>query len=83
LSAAAENTKKWRSAIDGRTTRHAGYAISPRVRKPIAEASGWANTAAGMCKARHGRLPKMDWPLALALAAYPLVCPPKLLEAYG
>ena len=32
------------SAIDARTTRHAGYAVSQRIRKRIEEASGWAKT---------------------------------------
>jgi len=33
------------SAIDGRTTRHAGYVASLRVRKRIEEAFGWAKRA--------------------------------------
>ena len=37
---ATQNTKGRRSAIDGRTTRHAGYAISLRIRKRIEEAFG-------------------------------------------
>ena len=43
----AQNTNGRRSAIDGRTTRHAGYAISLRIRKRIEEAFGWAKTVAG------------------------------------
>jgi hypothetical protein len=42
-----------RSAIDGRTTRHPGYAISQRIRKRIEEAFGWAKTVAGLRKMRH------------------------------
>jgi Transposase DDE domain len=34
------------SAIDGRTTRHAGYAVSQRKRKLVEEAFGWAKTIA-------------------------------------
>ena len=41
-----QNTKGRRSAIDGRTTRHAGYAVSLRVRKRIEEVFGWIKTAA-------------------------------------
>jgi hypothetical protein len=38
------------SAIDGRTTRHAGYAISQRIRKRIEEASGWSKTVGPLAK---------------------------------
>ena len=42
----ARNTNGCRSAIDGRTTRHAGYAASQRIRKRIEEAFGWIKTVA-------------------------------------
>jgi transposase len=48
----AQNTSGRRSAIDGRTTRHAGYATSQRIRKRIEEAFGWIKTVACLCKAR-------------------------------
>ncbi len=38
----AQNTAGRRSAIDGRTTRHAGYALSQRIRKRIEESFGWS-----------------------------------------
>ena len=41
------------SAIDGRTTRHPGYAISQRKRKRIEECFGWLKTIALMRKLRH------------------------------
>src|SRR6478672_3267938 len=43
----AQNTTKRRSAIDGRTTRHGGYAVSLRIRKRIEEPFGWIKTIAG------------------------------------
>ena len=43
----AQNTSGRSSAIDGRTTRHAGYAVSQRIRKRIEEAFGWIKTVAG------------------------------------
>ena len=43
----AQNTNGRSSAIDGRTTRHAGYALSQRIRKRIEEAFGWIKTVAG------------------------------------
>jgi len=75
----AQNTNGQRSAIDGRTTRHAGYAISLRIRKRIEEAFGWAKTVAGMRKVRHRGLPKVGWQFTFAMAAYNLVRLPKLL----
>jgi hypothetical protein len=74
----AQNTNGRRSAIDGRTTRHAGYAISLRIRKRIQEAFGWAKTVAGLRKARHRGLLKVGWQFTLAMAAYNLVRLPKL-----
>ncbi|MBV1795744.1 IS5 family transposase [Siccirubricoccus sp. G192] len=77
----AQNTSGRCSAIDGRTTRHPGYAISLRIRKRIEEAFGWAKTIAGLRKARHRGLPKIDWQFTFAMAAYNLVRLPKLLAA--
>jgi len=77
----AQNTSGRRSAIDGRTTRHPGYAVSQRIRKRIEEAFGWAKTVAGLRKARHRGLPKVGWQFTLAMAAYNLVRLPKLLGA--
>jgi len=75
----AQNQSGRRSAIDGRTTRHLGYAVSQRIRKRIEEAFGWAKTVAGLRKLRHRGLPKVDWQFTLAMAAYDLVRLPKLL----
>jgi transposase len=77
----AQNTAGRRSAIDRRTTRHAGYALSQRIRKRIEEAFGWAKTVAGLRKMRHRGLPKVGWQFTLAMAAYNLVRLPKLLAA--
>ncbi len=77
----AQNTSGRRSAIDGRTTRHPGYAVSPRIRKRIEEAFGWAKTVAGLRKARHRGLSRIDWQFTLAMAAYNLVRLPKLFGA--
>ena len=74
-----QNQSGRRSAIDGRTTRHAGYALSQRIRKRIEEAFGWAKTVAGLRKMRHRGLPKVDWQFTLAMAAYDLVRLPNCL----
>src|SRR5690606_2859423 len=48
----AQNLSGRRSAIDGRTTRHTGYATSQRIRKRIEEVFGWIKTVAGQRKTR-------------------------------
>src|SRR5216683_3329830 len=75
----AQNDTNRRSAIDGRTTRHPGYAVSMRIRKRIEEAFGWAKTVAGLRKMRHRGLSKVDWQFTLAMTAYNLIRLPKLL----
>ena len=74
-----QNTNGRSSAIDGRTTRRGGYAVSQRIRKRIEEAFGWAKTVAGLRKARHRGLSKIDWQFTFAMAAYNLVRLPKLM----
>ena len=74
----ARNTNR-RSAIDGRTTRHPGYAISQRLRKRIEEGFGWMKTVAGLRKTKYRGLEKVGWVFTLAAAAYNLVRLPKLL----
>jgi transposase len=61
------------SAIDGRTARHEGYAISQRKRKRIEECFGWLKTIALMRKVRHRGIEKVGWVFTFAAAAYNLV----------
>ena len=61
------------SAIDGRTTRHPGYAVSQRKRKRIEECFGWLKTIALLRKVRHRGVCKVHWIFTLACAAYNLV----------
>jgi len=61
------------SAIDGRTTRHAGYAVSQKKRKRIEECFGWLKTIALLRKVRHRGTLNVDWIFSLACAAYNLV----------
>ena len=77
----AQNTKSRRSAIDGRTTRHPGYAVSQRIRKRIEEVFGWTKTVAGQRKTRFRGLPRVRWAFTFAMAAYNLIRLPKLLRA--
>ena len=69
------------SAIDARTTRHAGYAVSQKKRKRIEECFGWLKTIALLRKVRHRGLRKVDWIFTFACAAYNLVRMRKLLAA--
>jgi hypothetical protein len=50
----AQNTaRRGGSAIDGRTTRHPGYAVSQRIRKRVEEIFGWMKTVGGFRKTRY------------------------------
>lgn len=70
----ARNVKRCSgSAIDERTTRHAGYAISQKKRKRIEESFGWLKTIALMRKVRHRGVHKVGWVFTFAAAAYNLV----------
>lgn len=77
----AQNTAGRRSAIDGRTTRHLGYAASIRVRKRIEEVFGWIKGSAGQRKTKVRGLEKVLFALTFAAAAYNFVRLPKLLAA--
>jgi len=69
----AQNTSQRSSAIDGRTTRHRGYASSQRFRKRIEECFGWAKTVGGLRKSRFVGRAKLDFQFVLTMAAYNLV----------
>jgi hypothetical protein len=70
---AQNNKRNGGSAIDGRTTRHAGYAVSQRKRKRVEECFGWMKTIALLRKVRHRGLFKVGWVFTFAAAAYNLV----------
>jgi transposase len=71
------------SAIDGRTTRHAGYAVSQRKRKRIEEAFGWVKTIAGLAKVKVRGLARVRHAFTFAMAAYNLIRMPRLLAEAG
>jgi transposase len=77
----AQNTTNRRSAIDGRTTRHPGSAVSGRMRKRIEEVFGWSTAAAGFRKTHHRGLARVAWMFTLTATAYNLVRLPKLVGA--
>ena len=77
----AQNSTNRASAIDGRTTRHPGHALSQRIRKRIEGAVGWIKVPGGLRKTRHRGLERVGWSFTLTAAAYNLIRIPKLLEA--
>ena len=72
-----------RSAVDLRTTRHPGYAISQRIRKRIEEIFGWTKSAAGMRQTKFRGIERVGWAFSLAAAAYNLIPLPPLLARSG
>lgn len=73
--------KRRKTAIDGRTLRHPGYAISQCCRKRIEEVFGWIKTTAGLAQLKVRGLAKAQAVFTFAILAYNLVRIPKLLEA--
>jgi IS5 family transposase len=67
------------SAIDGRTTRHAGYGVSQRKRKLVEEVFGWGKTIAGIAKVKMRGLARVRYHFIFAMAAYNLIRIPRLL----
>jgi transposase len=67
------------SAIDGRTTRHPGYAMSQHARPRIEPAFGWLKTIAWIRKVKLRGLANVDWLFVFASAAFNLIRLPKLL----
>jgi transposase len=69
----AQHTLRRRSAIDGRTTRHPGYAVSQRCRKKVEQPFGWMKTVGLLRKLRHRGGRCVDWIVSFTAAAYNLV----------
>lgn len=75
----AQNVSGRRSAIDRRTTRHRGYALSQIIRKRIEEVFGWAKGSGKSRKTRFRGLPRVGFAFSLDVAAYNLIRLPRLL----
>lgn len=65
--------QKQRTALDARTTRHAGYAISQRCRKRVEEVFGWLKTVGLLRQTRHRGRDRVGWMFTFAAAVYNLV----------
>jgi transposase len=77
----AQHTTGRRSAIDARTTRHPGYAVSQQKRKLVEQSFGWMKTIGGLRKLRHRGGPLVEWIFTFTAAAYNLVRLRRLLDA--
>ncbi len=77
--AVTKTGKRRRSSVDGRTTRHAGYAVSQRIRKRFEEPFGWAKTIAGLAKTKFRGRKRVAHQFTVAMAAYNLIRLPRLL----
>jgi len=69
----AQNTSGRSSAIDARTTRHSGYALSQRKRKRVEEVFGWLKTVALQRKTKFRGVDRVGWMFTLAATAYNLI----------
>lgn len=69
------------SAIDGRTTRHPGFAVSQLKRKLVEEGFGWGKTIGGLRKLHHRGREKVGWIFTFTNAAYNLVRIRTLIQA--
>jgi IS5 family transposase len=68
-----------KTAIDRRTTRHAGYGISQCIRKRIEEIFGWTKAIGGLAQVKLRGLAKVNAAFIFGLVAYNLIRLPKLL----
>jgi transposase len=69
----AQHTTRRTSAIDGRTSRHPGYAISQQKRKRVEEVFGWLKTVGLLRKVKLRGVQRVGWLFTFAVAAYNLV----------
>ena len=69
----AQNARNRRSAIDNRTTTHAGYEISQWKRKCVEQVFGWGKTVGPIRKAKHRGVTRVGWMFSFTQAAYNLV----------
>jgi transposase len=70
-----------RSAIDERTTRHAGYLVSQRKRKLVEEIFGWMKTIGGFRRTRFKGQRRTQLAATLVAAAYNMLRICRLLAA--
>ena len=77
---ASNDTRNGGSAIDGRTTRHAGYAISQTIRKRIEEHFGWGKTIGRIRQTVYRGLERVDQHFKLTMTASNIVRMARILD---
>jgi len=77
----AQNNKNRSSAIDNRTTRHAGYPVSQKKRKRVEEIFGWMKTVGMLRKTRHRGVDRVGWMFTFGVAVYNLVRMRNMMQA--
>src|SRR6202165_690402 len=70
---ARNQARRGGSALDARTVRHPGYAVSQWIRKQVEEAFGWMKTIGGLRKTRYRGRERVQLHAYLVAAAYNLV----------
>ena len=78
-----QNNTNRRSAIDERTTRHAGYRVSLSKRWLVEKPFGWMKQIGGLRKVKLRGLANVEWLFVFGCAAYNLLRIPKLREQYA
>jgi len=76
----AQHTTNRTSAIDGRTTRHPGYAVSQQKRTRVEEVFGWMKTVGLLRKVKLRGVPRVGWLFTFTAAVYNLVRMRNLVE---
>jgi Transposase DDE domain len=77
----AIDTRIGGSAIDGRTTRHPGYAVSQTIRKRIEENFGWGKTTGRIRQTVYRGLRRVDQHFKLTMSASNIVRMARMLGA--
>ena len=78
---ASNDTRIGGSAIDSRTTRYAGYAISQTIRKRIEEHFGWGETIGRIRQTLYRWLRRVDQQFKLTMTASNIVRMARILSA--
>jgi hypothetical protein len=68
-----------KTASDGRTRQHRGYAITQVFRKRIEEVLGWIQAAGRLRQSEGARMQKAEAAFTFAVAAYNLIRLPTVL----
>ena len=70
---AQNQARRGGSALDARTVRHPGYAVSQWIRKRVEETFGWMKTVGGLRRTRYRGRERVQMHAYLVAAAYNLI----------